>query len=121
MRSAHADSSFASGACPERAPVGPSGRAAGVEGWQTNNRRRLEVSPRPVALKGPVMVTDTTDGRAPRFRPGGRRGASDNASLRSTNATTTLRAPAGTAKRKVPWLLGTTPSSPAGTPGLLER
>ena len=76
--------------------------------------------PGPVALNGPVIVTDTTEGRAPRFRPGGRRGASDNASLRSTNATPTLRDPAGTAKRNMPWLFGTSPSSAAGTPGLLE-
>ena len=85
MRSAHADSSSA------------------LAGRHTNSRRRLGVSPGPVALNGPVMVTDTTEGRAPRFRPGGRSGASDSASLRSTKATPTLRGPAGTAKRKAPW------------------
>src|SRR5688572_2249615 len=103
MRSAHADSSLV------------------LAGRHTNSRRRLGVSPGPVALNGPVMVTDTTEGRAPRVRPGGRRGASDSASLRSTKATPTLRGPAGTAKRKAPWFgawFGA--PSPAGTPALLE-
>jgi hypothetical protein len=88
-----------------------------VGGLQTNNRRRLGVSPGPVALKGPVMVTDTTEGKAPRFRPGGRKGDSGSASLRSTNATPTLRGPAATEKRKPPW---PGPLSPVGTPGRRE-
>src|SRR6185369_1661300 len=99
-------------------------RSAHADSWSTlagrhkKSRRRLGVSPGPVALNGPVTVTDTTDGKAPRLRPGGRRGASDSASLRSTNATPTLRGPAGTAKRKAPLFGGA--SSPTGTPGLLE-
>ena len=62
------------------------------------------------------MVTDTTEGRAPRFRPGGRRGASDSASLRSTKATPTLRGPAGTAKRKAPWFGASSPGRNAWPP-----
>src|SRR5688572_8042338 len=91
-----------------------------LAGRHTNSRRRLGVSPGPVALNGPVMVTDTTEGKAPRFRPGGRRGASDSASLRSTKATPTLRGPAGTAKRKAPWFGAFGAASPAGTPAVLE-
>src|SRR6187397_3196277 len=99
MRSAHADSWLA------------------LAGRHTNSLRRVGVSPGPVALNGPVIVTDTTEGSAPRFRPGGRNGSSDSASLRSTKATPTLRGPAGTAKRKAP-RFGASPA--AGTPGLLE-
>src|SRR6476620_2070764 len=102
MRSAHADSWSA------------------LTGRHTNSRRRLGVSPGPVAWTGRVIVTDSTEGRAPRFRPGGRSGTSDSASLRSRKATPTLRGPAGTAKRKALWLGGGA-SSPAGALDLLER
>jgi hypothetical protein len=104
MRSAQADSSPA------------------LRGRHTNSLRRLGVSPAPVALNGPLMVTDATEGRAPRLRPGGRSAASDNASLRCRKATSTLRGPAGTAKRNEPWFGGSSPAAaPApGTPGRLD-
>src|SRR5687768_5176783 len=120
MRPAHADSSSVD--CARDNPEPVEGSAA-VAGRQTNSRRRLGVSPGPVALNGPVMVTDTTEGSAPRFRPGGRRAASDNASLRCRKATPTLRGPAGTAKRKRLWFGAFSSAeapAAAGTPGLLD-
>src|SRR4029079_16376877 len=90
-----------------------------LAGRHTNSRRRLGVSPGPVALNGPVIVTDSTEGRAPRFRPGGRSAGSDSAALRSSEAMPALRGAAGTAKRKTLWFAGGA-SSPAGTPGRLE-
>src|SRR5690242_8634145 len=129
MRSAHASSfaSISAGFCRGRAEALAAADADSLSapafllaGRHTNRRRRLGVSPGPVALNGPVIVTDSTAGRAPRFRPGGRSAASDSASLRSRKATPTLRGPAGTAKRKTLWFGGGA-SSAAGALDLLER
>ena len=57
------------------------------------------------------MVTDTTEGSAPRFRPGGRRASLGQRLAALQEGEPTLRGPAGTAKRKPLWFGASSPAA----------
>ena len=87
-----------------------------VEGWHTKIRRRLGVSPGPVALYGPLIVTLATAGSGPRPRKRGRTVSSSRASVCSRNVTPRSRGPDFNGKRTSRFLLAPRPPRPVPRP-----